>query len=208
MQSLKTVLVNERNAIIRFLRGLNQPSRAANMRLMQQRGETLSSFDIREATMADVPKLATLHVQTFDETHGRRSSPTYYVREYQWRQQFENANDNCFVLVAANNKGELVGFAKGLRYAHIDLPAYRGELNKIYLLRQYQRLGLGRRLLSEAAGRFIAMGIHNMVLFGIPQHPTCGFYEAMGGQRLYAKNGEFHGGYGFNDLQKLVALVK
>jgi hypothetical protein len=28
--------------------------------------------------------------------------------------------------------------------------------------------------------------------------------EALGGERLFAKNGEFHGGYCWRDLQKLV----
>jgi ribosomal protein S18 acetylase RimI-like enzyme len=80
---------------------------------------------------------------------------------------------------------------------------YNGELNKIYLLKQYQRLGLGKNLIAQVASHFTNMGIDNMVLFGTPQNPTCSFYEAMGGQRLYAKNGEFHGGYGFTNLSSL-----
>ena len=203
---LQSFLVNTRNSIIRFVSGLRRPSGSANMRLLQECGETLSSFVIREATMADVPKIADLHVRTWNETYHSRNSPTYYIREYQWRQQFENADGSWFVVVVEKPGGELIGFAKGMRYAHDDLPEYAGELNKIYLLRSYQRLGLGKQLMMHVTKRFIDMGIYSMVLFGIPQNPTCYFYEAMGGQRLYGKRGEFHGGYGFPDLRALAAL--
>jgi len=59
-----------------------------------------------------------------------------------------------FCFVVENRKGELVGFAKGKTYNHSDLPDFSGELNKIYLLREYQRLGLGRRLVGCVARRF------------------------------------------------------
>jgi ribosomal protein S18 acetylase RimI-like enzyme len=207
-RTIKTAIRNGINAMIRLVRSLNQPSKAASLRSLLKRGESLSGFVIREATIQDVPRLAALHVQTFNETYFPAQSPTYYVREYQWRQQFEQPNDNWFVLVVENEKGDLVGFAKGIRYAHTDLPEFNGELNKIYLLRQYQRLGLGKRLLAQVARRFQDMGITNTVLFGVPQNPTCYFYEAMGAQRIYGKNGAFHGAYGFTDLARLAAQEK
>jgi len=45
-----------------------------------------------------------------------------------------------------------------------------------------------------------------MVLFGTPQNPSCAFFEALGGERLFAKTGEFHGGYGWRDLQRLASI--
>lgn len=197
------VVKNFRNAVTRFVAGLQRPSKAANLRMLEERGETLSSFVIREATLSDVPKIADLHVRTFNETYFTSQSPTFYIREYQWRQLFGDPDGSWFVFVVEKANGELVGFAKGMRYSHPDLPEYAGELNKIYLLRQYQRLGLGRKLMQYVARRFMNMGITNMVLFGTPQNPSCSFYESMGGIRLHAKNGEFHGGYGFPDLNLL-----
>jgi hypothetical protein len=47
---------------------------------------------------------------------------------------------------------ELIGFAKGQPYAHLDQPDFAGELNKIYLLRAFHRRGLDPlRDLPEAA---------------------------------------------------------
>ncbi len=102
----------------------------------------------------------------------------------------------------------MVGFAKGKVYNHNDLPEFVGELNKIYLLRDYQRVGLGRKLLWNVARRFLSMGINNMDLFGIPQNPSCYFHEAMGGERLNAKNQEFQGGYCWRNLEQLASICE
>ena len=195
------------NAIARFVFSLRRPSKAANLRLLRARGESLESFTIREAIPQDIPALAALHVQAWKETYWNvRNPPTYGIREQQWRAQFNVTDGSWFCFVVENRSGELVGFAKGKTYDHTDLPDYSGELNKIYLLREYQRLGLGRRLVGCIARRFLSQGISSMVLFGTPQNPSCAFHEALGGERLIAKNGEFHGGYGWRDLQKLAIL--
>jgi hypothetical protein len=43
-------------------------------------------------------------------------------------------------------------------------------------------------------------------LFGDAMSRSNGFYEAMGGRRLYAANAEFHSGYGWPDLTALSAI--
>ena len=45
-----------------------------------------------------------------------------------------------------------------------------------------------------------------MLLFGDATNRSNGFYEVMGAQKLYASNGEFHGGYGWPDLVSLASL--
>jgi L-amino acid N-acyltransferase YncA len=195
------------NAIVRFVFGLRRPSKATNTRALHQRGESLQSFVIREATADDIPALAEVHVKAWSDTYRTvMNPPTYEIRERQWREQFEKIDASWFCFVVENHKGDLVGFAKGRSYASDDLPGYSGELNKIYLLREYQRLGLGRRLVGHVARRFLAQGISTMVLFGTPQNPSCAFHEALGGERLFATNGEFHGGYGWLDLQTLATI--
>jgi GNAT superfamily N-acetyltransferase len=72
----------------------------------------------------------------------------------------------------------------------------------------YHRRGLGKLLLGRVVERFLSQGITSMVLFGEASNPTNGFYEAMGGERLYAPNGDFHGAYGWRDLQALAARCR
>ena len=75
------------------------------------------------------------------------------------------------------------------------------------MLNDYQRLGLGTKLIGHVARRFLTMGVNDMVLFGVPQNPSCAFHEAMGGERLYSEKGTFDGGYRWRDLKKLAESV-
>ena len=169
--------------------------------------EKKSIFKIRKATSADVSALAVLHVETFNETHGiGPNGPTYEVRLVQWQQAFQDKDATWFCFVIEDDGDSLIGFAKGQRYNHIDLSEFSGELNKIYLLRKYHKLGLGRQLICNVAHEFLRQGITSMLLFGEANNPSNRFYEQMGGEKLFAKNGEFHGGYGWKDLQKLTII--
>ncbi len=160
-------------------------------------------FLIREATAPDVETVARLHVTTFIETHGG-PGPTFELRQSQWREAFANRDRRMFCFLAARGDGDPVGFARGVPYPD-GLPGYDGELNKIYVLREYHRRGLGRRLLCHVARRFLQEGITSMLLFGDARSPSNGFYEHLGAGRLLSPAGEFHGGYGWTDLRHLAA---
>jgi len=193
------------NTFIRFINNLKRPSKRSNVKLLHERGQTIDSFVIREAVTKDVPSLAALHVKTWNETYGSRG-PGQQIREYQWNELFTYTDRNWFVLIIENKDGELIGFAKGQPYNHTDLPEFNGELNKIYLLRDYQRVGLGRKLVGHVARRLLDNGVTNMVVFGVPQNPSCLFYEALGGERLHKRGEVFQGGYCWRDLRKLVSI--
>jgi GNAT superfamily N-acetyltransferase len=162
-------------------------------------------FRVREAGAADIPALARLHVETFNETHrsGGSGGPSYALREQQWREEFERADERRFCFVVEDERGELVGFAKGVPHDG-GVPDYAGELNKVYLLKRVQRKGLGRQLLLAVAKQFSEQGVNSMLLFGDAQSPSNGFYEAHGAERIYSEHGEFHGAYGWPDLGKLI----
>lgn len=165
------------------------------------------TFHLREAREADVSALARLHVQTFIETHrrGLPGGPSCELRERQWREAFAQLDGSWFCYVVEDDRGELVGFAKGTPHDG-GVPGYAGELNKIYVLQRVQRQGLGRLLLGAVARRFVERGVTSMLLFGDAANPSNGFYEVFGAERLYSPAGEFHGGYGWRDLRELVAL--
>jgi len=163
-------------------------------------------FHLRDATEADVPALAALHVQTFTETHrrGRPGGPSYQTRERQWRDAFAVNDGNWFCLVIEDDAGDLIGFAKG-RPHDGGVPGFSGELNKIYVLRSHHRQGLGHLLLCNVARRFLERDVTSMLLFGEASNPSNGFYERFGAERLYGEGGKFHGAYGWRDLHGLAA---
>ena len=158
-------------------------------------------FRIRNATPDDLVPLAQLHVDTFKETHGRLGAPTLELRESQWRAAFDR-QDDWFCHVAETPDGTLIGFAKGTLHDG-GVPGFGGELNKIYVLRDWHRRGIGRQLVEQVARTFLARGIDSMLLFGDARSPSNGFYERLGAERILSPQGEFHGGYGWRDLRRL-----
>lgn len=195
------------HAFLRFRSERKRPTQAINLRLLEERGETLEGITIRPATADDIPALAHVHVKAWNDTYWYvRKPPTYETREYQWKEQFKVDNESWFCFVVENSKGQLIGFATGKPYSSSELPDYAGELNKIYLLQEYQRLGIGRRLVGHVVREFLRRGIHSMVLFGEPSNPSIAFHTAMHGERLLAKNGDFDGGFAWDDLEKLAAI--
>ena len=162
-------------------------------------------FGIRDARREDVAALAKLHVATFREAHGRLGAPTFELRESQWRDAFERERD-WFCYVAEAPDGRLIGFAKGTLHDG-GVPGFEGELNKIYVLRAWHRQGIGRQLVEHVARRFLERGVGSMLLFGDARNPSNGFYERLGAERLYSRDGEFDGGYGWRDLHRLVGAA-
>ena len=190
------------NSIQRFLNGLKRPSKKTNLRKLQERSESLDSFIFRDATRDDIPELGKLHAITWAQTYNTEN-PNIQLRQYQWQKAFTEENDGSWFCILVVNKGnELVGFAKGKINKDKNSRIMQGDLNKIYLLTDYQRMGLGTKLFALVVKRFLSLGVTNMTLFGIPQNPSCYFHEAMGGERLYNKKGEFDGGYHWTDLKK------
>ena len=162
--------------------------------------------NIREARLADAAAVARLHVETFNETHAAlvRNGPTFEVRHRQWREVLQSDDERCFTYVVEVDDGQLIGLAKGQPYSHEDQPDFSGELNKIYVLREFHRRGLGSRLVGRVARRFLSRGVNSMLLFGDAVSASNRFYEALGAERLFATSGDFHGAYGWRDLQTLV----
>jgi|SRR5687767_6348743 len=167
------------------------------------------TFTLRLAHEADVPRLAELQVQTFNETHrgGRPTGPSYELRERQWLERFDLQDGSWFCYVIEDDDGKLLGFAKGAPHEG-NSPEFEGELSMIYVLQRVHRQGLGRRLLCAVAGRLVDEGVTSMLLFGEATNPSNGFYESFGAERLYSEKGDFHGGYGWRDLRLLLRWTR
>ena len=187
----------------RLLAGLTVPSKARNLRRLRARGEKPDAFKIREASAADIPAVARLHVTAWNATYAPllMKGPSYDVRERQWREAFARNEAGWFCFVVERPDGELVAFAQGNRSDH---PEFGGQLNKIYVLRDYQRMGIGRRLLGHVARRFRKLGVNAMWLFGDARNPSSRVWSALGATKTDSDPGT--GNYGWRDLDKLAAL--
>jgi L-amino acid N-acyltransferase YncA len=187
----------------RALAGLMRPSRRHNIRRLRVRGESADSFAIRLATQADIPAITRLHVVTWNATYAPllMKGPTYEVRERQWQEKFAMNDPDWFCYVVQRPDGELVGFAQANKSDH---PEFQGELNKIYILSEYQRLGLGRRLLGHVARRFLSQGISSMWLYGDARNPSRRAWIRFGAEKT--DNDPGNGNYGWRDIRGLSLL--
>lgn len=174
-----------RASLFRLARGLlalRRSSPSANAKLLRARGESTDAVRFREATPDDIPALAELHVRTWNDTYAPlMRGPPVGVRAAQWRAAFADSPRRWFCFVAVRQDGAPVGFAKGILR---EGPGDPGELNKLYVDREYQGLGLGSRLIGRVAQRFLDYGVTAMSAYVDPRNPSCGFFEKHGGEWL------------------------
>lgn len=175
---------------------------------------------IRDATLADVPAIARIHVDSWRATY-RGLMPddllvglSYERRERQWVQAITRSGEGrgCTV-VADQGKVGIVGFADGGR-CQGDW-GHDGELYAIYLSEAHQGRGLGKALLLAVAECLAAQGKRSMLLWVLDTNATGrGFYEALGGVLVGEKTEELGDtilrevAYGWPDLTELLTRTR
>ena len=157
---------------------------------------------IREAVTTDIPMIVDVHVTSWNATYpDYYPKPTPSLRLSQWEKLFGERSE-WFCFVAVNEKSEIIGFATGDRFDDPLLP-YQGELCKIHMYKEYQRRGIGTRLVGCVARRLLQKGIASMILFADPQNPNIAFYDKLGGTRILDEHGNFSGAFGWMDISAL-----
>ena len=118
-----------------------------------------------------------------------------------------------FVSFVAEMGGEIVGWALGgpNRDPAMGLS---GELFTIYLLPEYLRRGIGRKLISAVAGSLQASGLKSMVVWVLAENrPARRFYEALGGSYVTEREHSIGGvslmevAYGWEDVRELLSAT-
>ena len=173
---------------------------------------------IRQARLEDAAGIAHVHASTWQTTY-RGIVPDSYLDTIQveeWRERWvrdlSTLAPNIFVHVAENEEnGKIVGFVYGGTTRYPDLP-YQGELYAVYILKEYQQRGLGRRLVQALARSLLDAGMSDMLLWVLEANSaTRRFYEALGGCSVKTSIFEIHGtqinecAYAWTDLRPLLA---
>ncbi len=68
--------------------------------------------------------------------------------------------------------------------SHRDDPEYGGELYLLGVLPEYQRHGIGRRLLAAIAERLARDAVHSLLVRVLMVNPNRHFYERLGAQYM------------------------
>jgi ribosomal protein S18 acetylase RimI-like enzyme len=144
---------------------------------------------IREASAADSPAIAKVHVASWRSTYRGIISDevlaglSYPDRERMWQDSLTTHRSSNFIYVVEADDGPIVGFvaAGKERTGRADFP---GEIYAIYLLKDYHGRGWGRQLFLAAAERLGLEGFTGLMLWVLADNPTRGFYETLGGRLL------------------------
>ena len=156
----------------------------------------VSSATIREATVADCLAVAEAHVQSWRGSFaGIVPQPfldkmSVEKRAQAFEQRFSDGSYKMYV--AQTPERGVVGFAD-FGEPREKIGAYEGELYAIYLLPEFQRRGIGRRLFNRGVKFLIESSKSSMYLLALEVSPYKSFYEKLGGQVIGRKQIEIEG---------------
>ncbi|MGA9537546.1 MAG: GNAT family N-acetyltransferase [Desulfobacterales bacterium] len=92
----------------------------------------------------------------------------------------------------AEDAGRVVGFITGGDERNKD-DIYRGEIYTLYVLKHFQRRGIGGRLVSALATRLNRNGIYSMLVRVLKLNPYRRFYQKINGTYLKTERLPFAG---------------
>ncbi len=176
---------------------------------------------IREAKVEDAAGIARVQVDSWRTTYTgilpdeELSYMSYEISESRWRTfifRGTEPRNKAYYIVAENEAGEIVGFVSGGRRKDYD-PEFQSELFAIYILQEYQRQGIGRRLTEALVKKLIQAEMTSMIVWVLAENSSRHFYETLGGQPVRKYQQGFSGklldviGYGWTDISALFPPV-
>jgi ribosomal protein S18 acetylase RimI-like enzyme len=170
-------------------------------------------ISIRKAKISDLDGIIRVNVETW-KTAYKGVVPDNYIQGFsirtqdkKWQAQLKNMIAENFFYIAENNKGEIVGFAIGGLERNKD-PNYKGELMGIYILKEYQRQGIGKALTRKIVENLIKMKLNTMLVWVLENNPYRAFYDTLGGKIVDKKEHEMLRlpvvAYGYDNLKELI----
>lgn len=173
-------------------------------------------MNIRKATPADAKGIAKVQVDTWKTTYkdivpdDYLNKMTYESRERLWQQVMAIHS----VYVAETEAGKIVGFANAGEERTGDYPDYNGELYAIYILKAYQKQGLGKLLLRPVIEELIQRNISSMIVLVLEENGSCLFYESLGAEKIdtleiaISDKKLNESVYGWKDIRRILPLLE
>jgi len=148
-------------------------------------------MQIRPVTLSDIDEFAAplseLGAATFTDSFGHLYPPndlsSFVAKNHSVEAYRRNISDPDHYHWIAHNDDHLTGYlTMGPNSLPCDPPVPSAvELNRLYILKSCQNLGLGQKLLNQAVSTAQGLGFNNMVLSV--------WSENFGGHRFYRRNG-------------------
>ncbi len=142
------------------------------------------SIDIRKADLHDADAIASVHHDSWAGAYCGLIPHTALNAMLSRRgpQWWERAIRRAASILVIEIDGEVVGYATLGRNRARDLPQ-AGEIYELYLLPEYQGIGLGTRLFKAARERLRHHGLSGLVVWALEDNEGArAFYEGVGGR--------------------------
>lgn len=153
------------------------------------------TIDIRHAEPDDAPAIADVHRASWQHAYSgilphRTLRAMLERRNVAWWQRAIRGSTSILVLDVG---GIVAGYATlGLNRAR-SLPQ-EGEIYELYLLPEYQGVGLGRRLFTEVRRLLSSLGCKGTVVWCLEENgPGMGFYRGQDGRDVAEGTEHFDG---------------
>ena len=150
---------------------------------------------IRPTQKSDAHSISRIYVRTWQDTY-LGIIPYAYLAKMSiphHAQAFLNElNSNQVVSFIAEDRGQGAGFITG-GYETTGDSIYGGEIFTLYVLKNYQRQGVGSRLVSALANQLQRIGIYSMLVRVLKQNPYRHFYKKINGIYLKTQRLPFAG---------------
>ena len=174
------------------------------------------TIQIRQATPADAWAIARVHVDSWRSSYVDvvpqeiLSGLSYDERKGLWDGILNSSRADRHCYVADAPTVGVVGFAHAGTVSE-NSRAFDGEIYAIYLLEEFQRMGLGRRLFISVAERLLEDGMSSFLLWVFKENNSARrFYESLGGEVVRSQEINIGGvnlvevAYGWKDIERLV----
>jgi L-amino acid N-acyltransferase YncA len=166
---------------------------------------------IRQARAGDAAGIASVYVDSWRETYAGILPDAGLLKMSKadhagsWTRTIKAANLRAPVLVAADEKARVFGFASAGPSRDKSLP-FDGEVYTLYVAPGFTGQGLGTALLSTMFRLFSKAHCRGMIIWALVENPCRFFYEAMGGRIVAEREHAIWGktmrevGYGWDTL--------
>jgi|ERR1017187_7617985 ribosomal protein S18 acetylase RimI-like enzyme len=152
-------------------------------------------FRIRRATFEDADAIAAVHVESWKTSYAGIVPDEYLAsldvgaRAGMWKAWL--GSPDSLIFVAEDGFG-VFGFVGGGRVREAN-SGFAAELYALYVLREHQNRGAGRRLTFALADRLRAEGFESMLVWVLRENPAVSFYIHLGGMQIADKTIEIGG---------------
>lgn len=174
-------------------------------------------FNIRKATLEDARNMTKVQIATWKSAYKNILDPKFLDHlsidtNEEHRQKTINV-EFIHNIVAESEDGLIVGFAICGDERSND-PIYKGEVSAIYVLDEFQRMGVGKKLLTYCIECLLKDGIRTMKIWVLKDNSYQNFYKKMGGVLIGEKKIKLGGkkyaelAFGWQDLNQLAIRLK